>query len=127
MYFKSREFCKKHPAEYCGWDDSYLTLTGHGPYIECHEHPQVSQVLPLTVELPEHFKETFIVLGDTELFFSTLWMQIRPLYIWEIQRGMNDFRRGVLDIWAYAFPRRLRHKDRADYFAVQPAWLRVLL
>ena len=47
------EFCKEHPANYCGWDDSYLTLTGDGPYIECHEHPQVSRVLPLTVEIPE--------------------------------------------------------------------------
>lgn len=46
-------FCKEHPAEYYGWDDSYLTLTGDGPYIECHEHPQVSRVLPLTVELPD--------------------------------------------------------------------------
>ena len=46
-------FCKDHPAEYCSWDDSYLTLTGDGPYIECHEHPQVSRVLPLTVELPD--------------------------------------------------------------------------
>ena len=47
------EFCKAHRAEYCGWDDSYLTLTGDGPYVECHEHPQVSRVLPLTVELPD--------------------------------------------------------------------------
>lgn len=47
------EFCKEHPAEYCGWDDSYLTLNGDGPYIECHEHPLVSRVLPLAVELPE--------------------------------------------------------------------------
>ena len=24
-----------------------------GPYIECHEHPQVSRVFPLTIEIPE--------------------------------------------------------------------------
>ena len=38
-----------------------------------------------------------IVLGDTELFFSTLWTRINPSCLWRIQRGMNDFRYGVLD------------------------------
>ena len=37
------------------------------------------------------------MLDDTELFFTTLWTKINPLFLWEIQRGMNDFRRGVLD------------------------------
>ena len=38
-----------------------------------------------------------VVLDDTELFFTTLWTKISPLHIWTIQRGMNDFRKGVLD------------------------------
>lgn len=38
-----------------------------------------------------------VVLGDTELFFTTLWTRISPLHLWTIQRGMNDFRRGVLN------------------------------
>lgn len=38
-----------------------------------------------------------VVIGDTELFFTTLWTQISPLRLWEIQRGMNDFKHGVLD------------------------------
>lgn len=37
-----------------------------------------------------------VVLGDTELFFTTLWTRISPLHLWEIQRGMNDFRHGIL-------------------------------
>jgi len=49
----------------------------------------------------EHFKETLIVksvlLDDTEFFITTLWTHINPLYLWTIQRGMNDFRHGVLD------------------------------
>lgn len=46
-------FCKEHPASYNGWDDSYLTLNGDGPYMDCHSHPQVTQVLPLSIELPQ--------------------------------------------------------------------------
>ena len=38
-----------------------------------------------------------VVIGDTELFFTTLWTRISPLYQWEIQRRMNDFKHGVLD------------------------------
>ena len=37
-----------------------------------------------------------IVLGNTELFFTTLWTRINPLHQWEIQMGMNDYRHGVL-------------------------------
>ena len=38
-----------------------------------------------------------VVIGDTELFFTTLWTRINPVYLREIQRGMNDYRRGVLN------------------------------
>ena len=38
-----------------------------------------------------------VVIGDTELFFTTLWTRISPLHLWEIQQGMNDFKHGVLD------------------------------
>jgi len=38
-----------------------------------------------------------VVLDNTELFFTTLWTKISPLHMWEIQRGMNDFRHGRLD------------------------------
>ena len=38
-----------------------------------------------------------VVLGDTELFFTTLWTKISPLHMWEIQMGMNDFKHGRLD------------------------------
>lgn len=38
-----------------------------------------------------------VVIEDTELFFTTLWSKINPLHLWEIQRGMNDYRHGVLD------------------------------
>ena len=38
-----------------------------------------------------------VVLGDTELFFTTLWTKISPLHLWTIQLGMNDFRHGILD------------------------------
>ena len=38
-----------------------------------------------------------IVLGEIELFFTTLWTKISPLHMWEIQMGMNDFKRGRLD------------------------------
>ena len=37
------------------------------------------------------------MIGGTELFFTTLWTRIDPLHLWEIQRGMNDFKHGVLD------------------------------
>ena len=36
------------------------------------------------------------VIGDTELFLTTLWTKISPLYLFEIQQGMNDFRYGRL-------------------------------
>ena len=35
-----------------------------------------------------------VVEGDTELFFTTLWTRINPVYYWQIQRGMNDFKHG---------------------------------
>ena len=38
-----------------------------------------------------------VLLDDTEFFITTLWTHINPLYLWTIQRGMNDFRHGVLD------------------------------
>jgi len=38
-----------------------------------------------------------VVVGDVELFFTTLWTRIDPLHLWSIQQGMNDFRRGVLN------------------------------
>ena len=38
-----------------------------------------------------------VVIGDTELFFTMLWTRISPLHLWEIQRGMNDFKHGMLD------------------------------
>lgn len=38
-----------------------------------------------------------VVIGDTELFFTTLWTRISPLHLWEIQQGMNDFKHGILD------------------------------
>ena len=38
-----------------------------------------------------------VVLGDTEMFFTTLWTKISPLHMWEIQMGMNDFKHGRLE------------------------------
>ena len=38
-----------------------------------------------------------VVLEDTELFFTTLWTRIDPMYLWTVQQGMNDFRRGKLN------------------------------
>ena len=38
-----------------------------------------------------------VVLGDTELFFTTLWTKIDPTRLWQVQRGMNDFRLGKLN------------------------------
>jgi len=44
-----------------------------------------------------YLNNTSIVLDDVELFFTTLWTKISPLFLWTIQRGMNDFRHGVLN------------------------------
>ena len=38
-----------------------------------------------------------VVIGDTELFFTTLWTRISPQHLLEIQWGMNDFRHGILN------------------------------
>lgn len=38
-----------------------------------------------------------IVIGDTELFFTTLWTRINPIYLYAIERGMNDFRCCILN------------------------------
>ena len=38
-----------------------------------------------------------VAMGDVELFFTTLWTRISPVFLWKVQRGMNDFRYGVLD------------------------------
>lgn len=45
----------------------------------------------------QYLNNKSVVLGDVELFFTTLWTKISPLHLWAIQRGMNDFRRGILD------------------------------
>lgn len=44
-----------------------------------------------------YLNNSSVVLDDTEFFFTTLWTRINPLFLREIQRGMNDFRHGVLD------------------------------
>ena len=49
----SPEFIARHPAVYDEMDDSYLVLTGDGPYIENHQHPHVNDVHPLNDELSE--------------------------------------------------------------------------
>ena len=33
-----------------------------------------------------------VVLGDVELFFTTLWTRIDPVRLWQVQCGMNDYR-----------------------------------
>ena len=38
-----------------------------------------------------------VVLGDTELFFTTLWTKIDPTRLWTVQQGMNDYRYGKLN------------------------------
>ena len=38
-----------------------------------------------------------VVLGDTELFFTTLWTKIDPMHLWHVQQGMNDYRYGKLN------------------------------
>ena len=94
-----------------------------------------------------------VMLDDTELFFTTLWTRISPLFLREIQRGMNDFRYGVLDgerftandvdglhrrcveaalrgrlldLWAHALCRWQRYGDWRDATALQPTWVCVL-
>lgn len=37
-----------------------------------------------------------VVLGDIELFFTTLWTRIDPNRLWTVQHGMNDYRYGKL-------------------------------
>lgn len=37
------------------------------------------------------------IIGDVELFFTTLWTHINPVFLCAIQRGMNDFRHCRLD------------------------------
>ena len=44
-----------------------------------------------------YLNNTSVVLDDVELFFTTLWTRISPLHLWTIQRGMNDFRHGILN------------------------------
>ena len=44
-----------------------------------------------------YLNNTSAIIGDTELFFTTLWTRIDPVYLYTIQRGMNDFRHGVLE------------------------------
>ena len=44
-----------------------------------------------------YLNNTSVVIEDTELFFTTLWTRIDPVHLYTIQRGMNDFRHGVLD------------------------------
>lgn len=39
-----------------------------------------------------------VVLGDTELFFTTLWTKIDPMRLWTVQQGMNDYRYGKLNV-----------------------------
>lgn len=38
-----------------------------------------------------------VVLGKTELFFTTLWTKIDPTRLWTVQQGMNDYRYGKLN------------------------------
>ena len=38
-----------------------------------------------------------VVLGDVELFLTTLWSRIDPVRLWQVQCGMNDYRLGKLN------------------------------
>ena len=62
-----------------------------------------------------------LVIGDTELFFTTLWTRISPLHLWEIQRGMNDFKHGILE------GRRLTANDLDELHERCLLWLEAAL
>lgn len=38
-----------------------------------------------------------VVIGDAELFFSTLWTHLNPMEIYDVQHMMNDFRKIKMD------------------------------
>lgn len=44
-----------------------------------------------------YLNNSSVVLNDTELFFTTLWTKISPIFLRTIQRRMNDFKYGVLN------------------------------
>ena len=61
------------------------------------------------------------VIGEVELFFTTLWTHIDPIFLCAIQRGMNDFRRCKLDGIC------LTANDVDLLHAISKDWLRVSL
>lgn len=58
-----------------------------------------------------------IRLGNIEFFFTTLWTKIDPTFLWAVQRGMNDFRYGILD------GMRFTANDVDSLHGISVAWL----
>lgn len=63
--------------EFYGGFDVAETLSG----FDCSLHDNVRYV-----------NNKSVVIGDTELFFTTLWTKIDPVCLPAVQRGMNDYR-----------------------------------
>lgn len=59
----TQEKCKSHPIGFVDdYDDRYTILNGDGSYIECHNHIEVTRVLPLPFE-PSMHQRTILING----------------------------------------------------------------
>ncbi|MCC8118157.1 MAG: metallophosphoesterase [Bacteroidales bacterium] len=84
---------RRHPFfDWCTDNYSNFWITpGNHEYYEGTEL-SLSQVdfEELLRENVRYINNKSVVIGDSELFFSTMWSPIDPKHIWDVQGGLND-------------------------------------
>lgn len=85
------DWCAEH------YQETFIIPGNHEFYggydIGCTMDDYVLEVRPNV----RYMNNRSVVIGDVELFFTTLWTRINPVRLWTIQCGMNDFHLGVLN------------------------------
>ena len=98
-YLGDRKMMKRQFFDWCAEHfQKTLIVPGNHEFYHGYDIAQTMENYEFTYrDNVRYLNNCSMVIGDTELFFTTLWTRISPLHLWEIQRGMNDFKHGVLN------------------------------
>ena len=98
-YLGDRKMIKRNFFDWCSahYKETYI-VPGNHEFYHGYDIAQTLENFEFSYrQNVRYLNNSSVVIGDTELFFTTLWTRIDPVYLYTIQRGMNDFRHGVLD------------------------------
>ena len=98
-YLGDRKMRKRHFFDWCAenFRETFIVPGNHEFYHEYDIAQTMDNYEFAYRDNVRYMNNCNVLICDTELFFTTLWTRISPLHLWEIQRGMNDFKHGILD------------------------------